>query len=99
MLFRSENSFTNSSRFVNTAFDSLFNAAQREADLSKRMDLFRRADQIAIDEGALMPIYYEENFRLVQLGVKNLLPNGMEYRDLSRVYKVPASEVTADSAK
>jgi oligopeptide transport system substrate-binding protein len=95
----SENSFTNSSRFVNARFDSLFLAAQQEPDITKRMDLFRRADQVALDEGALMPIYYEENFRLVQLGVKNFPPNGMEYRDLTKVYKVPNELRAGDSAK
>lgn len=85
----SEKSFTNTSRFVNARFDSLFVAAQREGNMTKRMDLFRQADQIALDEGALMPIFYEENYRLIQLSVKNFPPNGMEYRDLTKVYKTP----------
>lgn len=85
----SEKSFINTCRFSNKRFDSLFVAAMREPDLSKRMGLYQQADQILIDEGAFMPIFYDENDRLVQKNVRNYPANAMEYRDLTRVYIVP----------
>lgn len=81
-----EKSYVNASRYNNPQFDSLFSMAMKEIDPKKRMDLYRQADQVAIDDAAIMPIYYEENYRLIQTYVKNFPANAMEYRDLSRVY-------------
>lgn len=88
-------SFTNTSRYVNPQFDSVFRTAQREPDMQKRMDLLRQADQIGIDDGAVMPLFYEENYRLVQLNVRNFPANGMEYRDLTKVYLIPKDKMAS----
>jgi oligopeptide transport system substrate-binding protein len=87
-----EKSYVNASRYKNPQFDSLFNLAMKEVDPKKRMDLYLKADQVAIDDAAIMPIYYEENYRLIQTYVKNFPANAMEYRDLSRVYFEPKAE-------
>jgi oligopeptide transport system substrate-binding protein len=89
-----EKSFTNTTRYVNPKFDSLFAMAQREPDISKRYEMLRQADQIGLDDGAIMPLFYEENYRLVQLNVRNFPANGMEYRDLTKVYLVPKDKMT-----
>ncbi len=93
---QSDKSFTNTTRYNNPKFDSLFQAAQREPDLTKRMELYRMADQLGIDEGAIMPLFYEENYRLVQLNVRNFPANGMEYRDLTHVYLIPKEKMGKD---
>jgi oligopeptide transport system substrate-binding protein len=85
----SERSYLNPMRYKSPVFDSLYNAALREIDNKKRFDLYRQADQVAMDDAAIMPIFYDENYRLVQLNVKNFDPNPMEYRDLTRVYFLP----------
>lgn len=87
-----ERSFPNSTRFKNARFDSLFAQACREVDDKKRFELYMQADQVQIDEGALMPIFYDEIYRLVQKSVKDFDVNAMEYRDVSRVYFIPADE-------
>ena len=69
----------------------------KEVDDKKRFDLYLMADQVAIDEGALMPIFYDEIYRLVQKNVKQFEVNAMEYRDVSRVYFIP--EETTDKAQ
>jgi oligopeptide transport system substrate-binding protein len=84
-----DKSYINASRYTNVKFDSLFTLAMKEVDPKKRMDLYLQADQVAIDDAAIMPIFYEENYRLVQTYVKNFPANAMEYRDLSRVYFDP----------
>lgn len=84
-----EKSYINASRYTNPKFDSLFTLAMKEVDSKKRMDLYLQADQVAIDDAAIMPIFYEENYRLVQTFVKNFPANAMEYRDLGRVYFEP----------
>lgn len=85
----SEKSYINSVRYYSPAFDSLFKAGLREVDIEKRNELYLKAEQTAIDDGAIMPIFYDENTRLIQIYVKNFDVNSMEYRDFSRVYLDP----------
>ena len=82
----STKSFINSVRYQSPVFDEKFNLALREIDEAKRYELFRQADQIAVDDAATMPIYYDENTRLIQVYVKNFPSNAMEYRDMTAVY-------------
>jgi len=88
-----DRSYINSVRYKSSKFDSLFELGLREVDLEKRFHLYLQADQVAIDDGAIMPIYYHENYRLVQLWVKNCEANAMDYRDLGKVYFIPKEEV------
>jgi peptide/nickel transport system substrate-binding protein len=85
----SEKSYFNTSRFKNSNFDSKFEMAMREPDLPTRMNLYKECDQILLDEAVFMPVFYEENDRLIQKNVRNFPANAMEYRDFSRVYFVP----------
>lgn len=85
----SEKSYLNTVRYKSARFDSLFSAAMIETDDAKRFDLYRQADQQAIDDGAIMPIFYDEGYRLIQTKVKNFPINAMEYRDMSVVYFAP----------
>ncbi len=87
-----DRSFLNTTRFKNAKYDSLFTLANRQIDDKKRYDLYMQADQVQIDEGALMPILYEEIYRLVHRNVKDFDVNAMEYRDVSRVYFIPKEE-------
>lgn len=79
-------SSTNSVRYSNPRFDSLFNAATHAADPAKRNELFLQADRVQMEDGAIMPIYYEMNDRLVQRNVRNFDINPMEFRDMTRVW-------------
>jgi oligopeptide transport system substrate-binding protein len=84
-----EQSYVNLCRYRSSRFDSIFDAAKREFDPKKRAELYRKADQIASDDAAIMPIYYEEIDRLLQKNVRNFDANGMEYRDMSKVWIEP----------
>lgn len=88
----SDKSYLNSSRYKSVKFDSLFSGAMKEIDVKKRMNMYLQADQVAIDDGAIMPIFYDENYRLVQTYIKNFPVNAMEYRDMTRVYFEPKVE-------
>lgn len=88
----SDKSYLNSVRYRSAKFDSLFVAAMQEVDDAKRMALYLQADQIAIDDAAIMPIFYDENYRLVQSNIRNNAANAMEYRDFTRVYIEPQEE-------
>jgi len=82
----SEKAYINAMRYQSAAFDSLFNIALREIDDAKRFELFRQVDQISVDDAAIMPIFYDENTRLIQVHVKNFPSNSMEFRDMTSVY-------------
>lgn len=82
----SDKAYINSGRYQSSKFDSLFDIALREVNSEKRFELFRQVDQIAVDDAAIMPIFYDENTRLIQVYVKNFPSNSMEYRDLTEVY-------------
>lgn len=90
-----DRSFLNTTRFRNAKYDSLFTLACKEVDDKKRFELYMQADQVQIDEGALMPIFYDEIYRLIQKNVKDFDVNAMEYRDVSRVYFVPEEDKKA----
>lgn len=88
-----EKSFINMFRFKNARFDSLFAASYLEPDKAKRYALLSKAEQIVLDEAAFMPIFYDENYRLEQLNVRNFPENPMNYMDLSVVYLIPKDKM------
>jgi len=81
-----EKSYINVGRFKNAKFDELFLASRIELDKNKRYKLLQKAEQILIDEAALMPLYYDENMRLVHKNVKNFRENPMGFMDMTYVY-------------
>lgn len=87
-----ERSSLNTVRYKSAVFDSLFEAAAHETDEKKRYELYLKADQQSINDGATMPLFYDESYRLIQPNVKNFPANAMEYRDLSEVYFVPLKD-------
>ncbi len=94
-----DKAFNNPSRYKNAQFDSVFAAALTEVDITKRFALYQRADQILLDDGAFMPIFYDENERLVQSYVRNFPANPMEYRDLTSTYIIPVDKRAKEAKK
>lgn len=90
-----EKSYINSVRYQNPQFDKVYEAALKEIDDEKRMELFQRADQIVMDDAAVIPLYYEESIRLLQSDVANFPINPMEYRDFSDVRFIQGSKETS----
>ncbi len=76
----------NSSRYKSAQFDSLYESALKEVDPIKRYALYQQADQVAIDDAAYMPIYYDQSTYLTQNYVRNLSFNALDYIDFSHVY-------------
>jgi len=91
-----EKAYLNSVRYENPAYDSIFYAALRETDEGKRYGLYRKLDQILMDDAVIMPLYYEEFTRLIPEYVHNFPQNSIEYRDFSDVWI--SSEPQGDEA-
>ncbi len=88
-----EKSFTNFFRYKSAKFDSLFAASQVEPDKAKRFDILSKAEAVVIEDAPFMPIFYDENFRLEQKGVRNLPENAMLYINLTETYVIPADKL------
>jgi len=83
---KSTASHSNPSRFMNAVFDKYFEKAIESTDSEEQSLFYHKCDSILIAEAAFMPIYYDIDIRLLQLNVRGLPQNAMEYRNLSRVF-------------
>jgi len=73
-------------KYRNERFDELFKAAMQELDKEKRMKLLAQCDQIIIDDAVVMPISTDDFISMVNLRVKNFIPNEMEQLDFSTIF-------------
>jgi peptide/nickel transport system substrate-binding protein len=78
----------NSTRFQNAQFDALFEQALSTTDRALRMQLYRQAEQIAIDNAPMLLILNDEDFRFVQPYVKGHPHNAMDRTNHHRTYFV-----------
>lgn len=84
-----DKSYLNSTRYTSPEFDAIFEEALRTVDAEERNALYLKAEQIMMDDAAIIPIYYYRDHRLLQPDVKNFPQNAMEYRNFRDVYFVP----------
>ncbi len=87
--------YLNTFRYRSETFDKYFEEALRTVDEDKRMELYQKADQTAVNDAPLLPIYYDKDRRLLQSYVRAFPQNAMEYRNLRATYFVPDSEKVA----
>jgi oligopeptide transport system substrate-binding protein len=57
-LLRSTSGPMNQSRYANPAFDATFDASDREPDTDKRLALMRQAEEIAMTDQPVAPLFY-----------------------------------------
>jgi oligopeptide transport system substrate-binding protein len=88
-----DKSYINIFRYSNPKFDELFAASQLEPDQTKRFALLSEAEAIVVEDAPFMPIFYDENFRLEQKGVRNLPENAINFIDLTTTYVIPADKL------
>jgi len=55
-------------------------------EIDKSVKKYTKINQIAIDDAAYMPIYYDQSTYLTQKYVQNLEFNALDFIDLSSVY-------------
>ena len=78
--------YLNSVRYKSEKFDSLFDVANTIPDKSQRMKVFSQADQVAMNDAAIMPLYYDVWYRLESKKLAQYYLNPMNYRDFSQTY-------------
>ncbi len=84
-----DNVYLNTFRFVNPDYDKNFEEGLRTINEAQRNATYLKAEQIALDEAAFLPIFYSKERRLLQPYVRNFPQNAMEYRYFGNVYFVP----------
>jgi oligopeptide transport system substrate-binding protein len=68
-------SLQNDSAWVNKAYDALCDAATREPDEKKRIDMLSKAEHMIDTEMPIIPIYHYVNVSLSKDTVHGVLPN------------------------
>jgi peptide/nickel transport system substrate-binding protein len=76
----------NYTRYNNPAFDKLYEQSLQENNDSVRYALYRKIDQLAIDDAPVIPIFYDEAIRLVQPNVRGFRTNALNMLELKNVY-------------
>ena len=77
----------NYTRYSNPAFDALFEQAITETNDSLRYVLYRKADQLVINDAPVVPLWYDKVVRLVQPEIKGFRPNAVNLLELRYVRK------------
>ena len=77
----------NYTRFSNKEYDQLFELANTETNIANRNDLYRRMQQIIIDESPVIPLWYDMSLRLYHNNLKGFNTNALNMLELRRVIK------------
>ena len=81
-----EKNYLNSTRYESQKYDSLYYDALSSYEKIDRYERYLKIDQMIIDDAIIMPLYYKEDYRLLQPYVKNFYQNPMEYRKFKEVF-------------
>ena len=77
----------NYTHFKNKDFDELFERSQNEPDDKKRFEIYKQLDKILIEEAPVVPLFYDQVFRLVNNNIQNFTLNPMNLLNLKKVKK------------
>tara|TARA_R110001592_G_scaffold106824_2_gene299434 strand:- start:5851 stop:7599 length:1749 start_codon:yes stop_codon:yes gene_type:complete len=91
-----ESSFPNGSRYVNKEFDKLYEEAISTIDEAKRNEICLKAEQLMINDAPIVPLWYNENYRLLQSNISGYQPSIMHIQNLIYVKKIPKLKNTQD---
>lgn len=75
----------NYTRYNNPAFDAVFEKAISETNDSVRYELYRKADQIMIEDAPVVPLWYDVVVHLVQPNVQGFPANALNLLELRKV--------------
>lgn len=74
----------NDLEYSNAEFDSLLEQARTEVDAGRRVELYRQAEQLLVEDAAIIPLWFGKSYSLVKPYVKDfvLSPQGVPYLNL-----------------
>lgn len=75
----------NYTRYNNPLYNQLFESALTEQNDSIRLELYKKMNQMIIDDAVVVPLWYDMVIRLTQPYVKNFQPNALNLLELRKV--------------
>ncbi len=72
----------NYTRYKNPTFDLLYEKALQETTDSIRFDLYRKMDQLVIDDAPVIPIWYDIAIHLIHPNITGFAPNALNLLEL-----------------
>ena len=74
----------NYTRYINPAFDLLYEKSLVTINDEERYELYRQMDQMVINDAPVIPIWYDMAFHLTQTNLVNFEPNALNLLELRR---------------
>jgi len=75
----------NFAEYSNPAIDAVMDAAALEPDTAKSLGMYQQAEQMLVDDAAVIPLYFGQNYELIQPYVKGYVLNAMGFAWLNKV--------------
>jgi peptide/nickel transport system substrate-binding protein len=75
----------NYTRFSNKTFDDLYNEALQQTNDSIRYSLYRKMDELIVQEAPIVPVWYDMVIHLVHKNVQQFKPNALNLLELRKV--------------
>lgn len=72
----------NYTRYVNPAFDRLYEKALRETNDSLRYELYREMDRMIVADAPVVPVFYDEAIHFLQPNINGMRDNGLNLLEL-----------------
>jgi len=82
-------SYLNTTRYDNAEYNRLFEKSLVEVNDAKRNGMYKRMEEILIEDAVVLPLFTTKEVRLLQPHVRNFPQNAMEFRIFRDVYFVP----------
>ncbi|MBI3259285.1 MAG: ABC transporter substrate-binding protein [Ignavibacteriae bacterium] len=79
----------NQARYNNPEFDKLFEQAVATVDRTKRLELYRQAEQVAMNDAPMLILFYDADYRLLQPNVEGYHNNPMDRRHYKYIWLNP----------
>jgi len=76
---------SNKTSFRNSAFDQLYEQAQRESHPARRYEMYHQMEKIVLEEAPVIVLFHDEAVHLTQSNVEGLWANGLNNLSLERV--------------
>jgi peptide/nickel transport system substrate-binding protein len=76
----------NQTRYRNPKFDKYYEAAIKETDRAKVMQLWAQADQISVQDAPQIILYYDEDYHMLQPWVRDYPINAMDRNPMKRCW-------------
>ncbi|WP_316808286.1 ABC transporter substrate-binding protein [Pedobacter agri] len=73
--------------FYNKEFDQLFEQSYYEADAEKRFALYRKMDQLVMDNSPVVPLFYDQSVVMLQNNISGYGFNALSLMILKRIIK------------